>query len=139
MSDQIDYEWARLPEPEPPAAFGRAVMARLSRMADERALHPLASPASMRSRGGERLTHWIDLAAGAAALAGLAIVLVSWIDAQAEAGWSLELWSRQLGTPGMMMLPQSGSVVWALAVGLVLYLAGTFAPLRGERSRHDRA
>jgi hypothetical protein len=128
MTDLVESELARLPEPMPPATLAATVMARV---AEERAPSSLASRAPRdNSANGRARRSWTGLPAWAAAFAGLAIVFVSWIGGQLEAGSSLALISSQIGVPSPGSMPPNGSAVFGLALGLLLYLAGLFAPLR---------
>jgi len=105
-------------------------MARVSRLADERTPASVASLAwKRRSRDG-RVGSWNDLPAWVAALAGLAIVFVSWINGGLEPNSLLDLISLQAGSPNVVGMPPNGLAVLGLALGLLLYLAGLFAPVR---------
>jgi hypothetical protein len=128
--NHVESELNRLPEPEPPATLVGTVMARVSRLADERTPASVASPAwKRRSRDG-RVGSWNDLPAWVAALAGLAIVFVSWINGGLEPNSLLDLISLQAGSPNVVGMPPNGLAVLGLALGLLLYLAGLFAPVR---------
>lgn len=137
MIDDNESDLARLPEPAPPAMLVRTVMARVSRLADERPPATSGSPAAIGRIREERVASWKDIPAWVMALAGVAIVLVSWINGRFEAGWWRDFISSQIGTTDQMSTPLNGSAVLALGFGLLIYLAGLFAPLR-SRPWHDR-
>ena len=133
MFNHVESELTRLPEPVPPATLVGTVMARVSRLAEERTPASLASAASMGSSREERVRSWNDLPAWVAALAGLAIVFVSWIDGRLEAGSLLDLMSSQIGAPNLVRMPLNGSALLGLVLGRLLHLAGLFAPLRNRQ------
>jgi len=129
----VESELTRLPEPEPPAALVKTVMARVSRLDEERPPASLASPAPMGSSREGRVGGWKDVPACVAALAGLALVVVSWIDGRLEADSWVDLVSLQVNAPTLVRMPPDGSTLLGLALGLLLYVVGLFAPLRSRQ------
>lgn len=133
MIDHVESELRRLPEPVPPAALAGIVMARVWRLAEERTPASLASPALMGSSGEERVGKWHDVLVWAGAFAGLVLVFVSWLHGRLEAGSSLDLVSWRIGAASVVRMPPNGPAVLGLALGLVIYVAGLFAPIRNKR------
>jgi len=108
-------------------------MARVSRLAEERSPAAIASPAPMESARGQRaevVRDWSDVPSWVAATAGLAIVFVSWVGGRLQPGSALDLASTQLGATDILKMAPNGSAALGLAMGLLLYLTGLFAPLR---------
>ena len=132
MSDHVESQLTRLPEPVPPVTLAATVMARVLRLAEEPAPASLTARAPVGNAGGERARRWNDLPAWVAALAGLAIVFVSWISGLSEADLATGLISSRIGPPGLFHVSLNGSAALGLALGLLLYLAGLFAPLRNR-------
>ncbi len=130
MITHVESELTRLPEPVPPATLVTTVMARVSRLAEESAPASLASRASLAGSRDERARRSNDAPAWVAALAGLVIVLVSWIGSLNEADLATAFISSRIGPPDLLRLSLNGPAALGLALGLLLYLAGLFAPLR---------
>jgi hypothetical protein len=116
MMDDTTTLMARLPEPAPPPALAATVMARIAR---EAARDAVAAPARRRREG----LAWLCALAGLAVVFGLSAW--GWIGAALPHPMS---WSIGPGIPDV--LPVEGPAVPLLALGLLLYLAGLFAPLR---------
>ncbi|MCX6545861.1 MAG: hypothetical protein NTV05_15790 [Acidobacteria bacterium] len=136
MNTHVESELTHLPEPVPPATLVTTVMARVSLLDEEPASASLAYRASKENsrEGGVRDLN--DLPVWVAAFAGLAIVVVSWITGGQEAGSLLDLMSSRIGPPNLLRMSPNGSAVLWLALGLLLYLAGLFSPLRDRESAH---
>lgn len=137
MNNHFEPELTRLPEPVPPATLVTTVMARVSRLAEGPASASLAYRAPKGNSREERVRGLIDLAAWVAALAGLAIVFVSWINARQEAGSLLDLMSSRIGPPNLLSMSPNGPAALGLALGLLLYVAGLFSPLHNRESAHQ--
>jgi hypothetical protein len=123
----------RLPDPVAPASLAGAVMARVSRLDAERPPASVARSISMARSEKTRTWSWNGSLAGVAAVVGLAIVLASWIDGRLGTGSWPALISPYPGAPNMVRLPPDPSAGLGLALGLLLYLGGLFAPLRKGR------
>jgi hypothetical protein len=128
-----ESELTRLPEPVAPASLVGAVMARVSRLDEQRTPASVAFSISMGRSQKERIRSWNGPLAGVATFAGLAIVLVSWIDGRLDTGSWPSLISLHVGAPNGLRLPPDISAALGLALGLLLYLGGLFAPLRSRR------
>lgn len=130
MNDHVESRLTRLPEPAPPATLATTVMARVSRLSEGPASGSLAARASVRNVGSERAHRPSDLPAWVAALAGLAIVFVSWFGGMNETDLASGLVSSRFGSPDLLQVSLHGAAAVGLVLGLLLYLAGLFAPLR---------
>ncbi len=139
MKEPIEPDLTHMPEPMPPATLARNVMARVSRLADERRPAPGSSPAARETARGAHRRGWQDVPAFVAALAGLSTVFAAWIDGRFETGWWWTFVSSYIRATDLARPPLNGLALVGLAAGLVIYAAGLFAPLRGERSHHGRA
>lgn len=129
MTDWIEKTLTRLPEPSAPSVLSAAVMARLSRLADEPAPAHRVVPDATRHSGRERSRRGRHLLAWAAALAGLAIVSMAWTFGRLAGGhWPGPI-SSPLAPRSLVSLPPDLSTALGLALGLLLYLGGLFAPL----------
>jgi hypothetical protein len=119
-----------LPEPEPPVTFSRSVMARVSRSAKEQRW---ARPVRVSPTSGSRsllVGRALELAFRVAAIGGFAIVTISWTYGMLVNGAGLQLVPSApwLSTP--LRMPPGGPGTIGLALGLLLFVAGLFAPLR---------
>ena len=133
MNIHDESELTRLPEPVVPSTLAGAVMARVSRLDEGHTPASLAFSVSTGRPQKQRIWSWNSLAAGVAAFAGLVIVLLSWIDGRLDTGSWPSLISLHVGAPNMVRLPPDLSAALGLALGLLLYLGGLFAPLRKSR------
>jgi len=115
MNDDLAQLLQKLPEPPAPSSMTSTVMARIAREADL---------AVVVDAPRERPT-WIW------SLVGLAVVV-----AAAVYGWA-----NGIGLPDLVgskvgsrptLLPMGGPLTAVMAVGLLVYLAGLFAPLRSR-------
>jgi hypothetical protein len=132
VTDHDESGLTRLPEPVTPATLAATVMARVTRLDAARPPAPLATPLPAAASREVRASPWKDVPAWVAALAGVALVFVSWTAGRLEAASWIGLVSSQVVTPSPVRLPPNGPVTVGLAVGVLLYLAGLFAPLRGR-------
>jgi hypothetical protein len=117
MNDDLAPILSTLPEPVAPSSMTASVMARIAREAD-------AAVAVERPR--ERPT-WVW------SVVGLAVVMAA----------AIYGWINGIGLPDLLgskvggrlaLLPMGGPLTAVMTVGLLIYLAGLFAPLR-SRSR----
>jgi hypothetical protein len=131
MTDRIERNLPLLPEPAAPAELSAAVMARVSHLADEPAPAPrfvsdvTGDSSRERGRRGSHRPAW------AAAVAGLSIVSIAWTYGRLAAGQWPGLVSSPLGPRGFVSLPADLSTALGLALGLLLYVGGLFAPVSG--------
>jgi hypothetical protein len=128
--NDVESELTRLPEPVPPATLATAVMARVSGLAEARQPAALVSPVPALSAREARAWRWRDLPAPFAATAGLFIVIISWTVGWLDAGSWLAIVSPGIGAPPLVRIPHGAPAAPALALGLLLYVAGLFAPVR---------
>jgi hypothetical protein len=123
MNDDIRPLISQLPEPAPPTTLTASVMARIAREAD-RETAP-ATAAFARQRGEWIFWLWITT--------GLAIVLGSTVQGWLSGGSLPDLTSPRIGFGGLTLMPFDGPVTVFIAIGVLVYLAGLFAPLRTDR------
>jgi hypothetical protein len=124
MIDQVTSELGRLPEPAPPSTLAATVMARVARLPE-----PEALPAP-GERGRARIAARREWPAWAWALSGVVVVFAAHVYDWRVAGRWPDLMSSRIGGVLPAVLPVEGLAAPILALGLVLYLAGLFAPLR---------
>jgi hypothetical protein len=131
MIDQVTSEMTRLPDLAPPASLAANVMARIARLPDRRSQ---VSPAAETSRAragharGERLA-WTW------SLAGLVIVFGTYVSSRIAAGAPLDLTSSRIGNAPLITMPAEEPAMFLLALGMLLYLAALFSPLRRAASK----
>lgn len=128
--DNVASRLRRLPEPAPPPAFSRAVMARVRREAEEHT-RGLTSGAMARARQRQPVG-WRSVFPWAVALGGITIVFVSWMGGRLVVGSSGDPISWVFGTLAFGP-PRDEAAVPGVALGLLLFMAGMFAPLRARR------
>ena len=121
MNDDFIIQIAKLNEPPPPASLKAVVMARIARDADAPRVVSAATTASPR-RQRDRLV-WLWMFAGLAIVGGASAY-----------GWFLEGTAPNLTSPRfapvtMSLIPQ-GDAAMVIGLGLLVYLAGLFRPLR---------
>jgi hypothetical protein len=128
MTDALETELRRLPEPSRPAGLSSAIMARARQVNDRRAAAAsVVQPAMVRSRR--------DHLAWAATIAGIAIGLGVQAFTYATAGFRVDStvqWFR-VGPAGLLDSAHLWPGVLALTAGLTLYLAGLFASVDSIR------
>jgi hypothetical protein len=110
----------RLPDPAPPSTITATVMARIARDAERQAEAVATAPAPRRQ----------DRPAWAWALVGIAVVLGARIYGLVVTESLPDFTSSRIGLGHSLGMPGVGSVSLALGLGLLVYLAGLFAPLR---------
>lgn len=132
MNDDIQSELTRLPEPDPPATFSRTVMARVARAAEERNPAWQAPALAARHRRKELVGTWTERVSRAIFIAGVAIVFASWTYGIVAGGPGLNLVPLWPWLPAPMKMPLGGAAGAGLALGLLLYVTGLFAPLRNK-------
>jgi hypothetical protein len=128
MTDALETELRRLPEPSRPDGLSSAIMARTRQVNDRRAAAAsVVQPATVRSRR--------DHLAWAAVIAGIAIGLGMQVFTYATDGFRVDStvqWFR-VGPAGLLDPGELWPGVLALAAGLTLYLAGLFASVDSVR------
>lgn len=122
MSDEIRMRMQRLPEPAPPAGFEATIMARIAREADA---VTAAQPAGRHATSAG----WVGTIVGSVLAFGA--IFWGWF----EAGVSLPSLISPTGRISTPALPPHLPAMLLLALGLLCYLAGLFAPLRGPERR----
>jgi hypothetical protein len=122
MNDDLAAQLARLPEPIPPATLRASVMARVMREDVRRA----PGEATARAyRPGTRFA-WLWSVAGLAIV--LCVTAYGWLDEGAVP----DVLSPRIGRGSPQLLPM-GPGGLLLSLGLLIYLAGLFGPLRRQR------
>jgi hypothetical protein len=113
----------RLPEPAPPASLKATVMARIAREADRR--EALAARPAPRRRSWRDAPAWLWTTAGIALTAGVRVYQ------HAQTGAPL---GPDAPSPMRMLtlLPADLTMAATILLGLLVYLAGLFAPLRNR-------
>jgi len=128
MTDALETELRRLPEPSRPHGLSSAILARTRHVNDRR-----AAAASMVQQATVRRRR--DHLVWAAVIAGIAIGLGMQVFTYATAGFrvdSMVRWFR-VGPAGLLVPGHLWPGVLALAAGLTLYLAGLFASVDSVR------
>jgi hypothetical protein len=115
MNDDLAPILSTLPEPTPPSSMTSSVMARIAREAD-------AAVAVEDPR--ERPT-WVW------SVVGLAVVMAAMVYGWATGAALPDLLGSKVGGR-LALLPMGGPLSAVMAVGLLVYLAGLFAPLRSR-------
>ena len=123
MTDDLTPVLSQLPEPMPPSTLTATVMARIEREAELKAESMVAVPVN-RAR---ELQTWLWT------FAGIALVVMGFINGWVSAGSLPDFTAARIGLNRAPLMPIETSVSLLLAIGLVAYLAGLFAPLRSER------
>ncbi len=134
MIDHVATVMARLPEPTPPTSLKATVMARIAREAEPQ--HGVAAKAADHARIPRERPIWIWTLVG-----GLAMVFGTSVIGWLAVGALPSVTSPLIGGAGVAtLIPMQGSAALMIGLGLVIYLAGLFAPLRrssGATSRTD--
>lgn len=117
MNESLPTLLSSLPEPEAPPAMVASVMARIAREA-ETMRAPLPSPVR-RER-----PWWVLTTAGATA--ACAVVAAGWY----AAGMAPDFFSARVGWSRAPLTGVDTSMAGVLALALVTYLTGVFAPAR---------
>lgn len=119
MMDDLTSVLERLPEPMPPSTLTATVMARIEREAERKAD---AGEAPVPRHREHRAWLWT--------LAGAALVLGVSLYGPLVKGALPDFTSSRIGFGRKGVLPVEGRTALLLALGLVVYLVGLFAPLR---------
>ena len=117
MIDEIGPLLARLPDPEPPSTFSTTVMARIAREPDRQRQELVAREAVPRDRPFR-----------AHILAGVVVVLAVTVHGWIGAASVPDIVSWRIGLPPRV--PSGGPAALLVAIALLLYVRGLFAPLR---------
>ena len=128
---ELDAGLHLLVEPALPAGLAAAIVARTARVPDP--LPPSDTSRIVEVRAGRDRPAW------AAALVGLAVALGARVYSLAAGEAPLAFPSARIagGTTGPLEMPGAEPAVLVLAAGLVLYLVGLLASLRGTARRGD--
>ena len=132
MIEDIATQMARLPEPTPPASLKATVMARIAREAELQ--QDIAAEAADPARIPRERPLWIWTLAG-----GLAMVFGASVYGWLVRGTLPSLTAPLVGGGNPTLLPIQGSAALIIGLGLLIYLAGLFAPLRPSSHSADRA
>ena len=132
MIDHVETLMAQLPEPTPPASLKATVMARIAREAELQ--QDLAADAADPARISRERPVWIwTLAGGLATLIGASAY--GWLVKGALPSFTAPL----IGGGVPTLIPMQGSAALIIGLGLLIYLAGLFAPLRSSPPSRGRA
>jgi hypothetical protein len=123
MNDDLSTLMTNLSAPAPPASLKATVMARIAREADRQDA-PVPSAIAPAHPGRDRVV-WLS------AFIGLAVVLSTVGYAWISAGTLPNVASPRLGPMSIPLIPQ-GTAGMAIGLGLLVYLAGLFGPLRSD-------
>ena len=130
LATALANDLAALPEPAPPAHLAPAVLARIARLE--------SSPthgATDRERAVVVSRTWQDHAAAAAGIIAAGLIAISLMSGQ---GPAVDVTSPRIGGSNGLLAMQGTTTWWTtLAVSLVLYLTGLFAPVRRDRRSAD--
>lgn len=107
MTEPVEVDFQKRATPAAPDTLRRSVMARVSRVADAPAPRPRRAPVAR------------DLSAWTLVLAGFVVVIASWVAGARPA----ETW------PALELVSADPAQV-GLIVGVLIFAAGVFAPLR---------
>ena len=123
MVDDLTPVLARLPEPLPPSTLTATVMARIEREAEQHAADTLAAPARR-----PELRAWLWT------FVGIALVLVAFINGWLSMETLPDFTAPVIGRGRPSLMPAGGPFALLVGVGLLVYLAGLFAPLRSGKT-----
>jgi hypothetical protein len=130
MMDDLTPLLSRLPEPPPASTLTASVMARVHREVERKLEAEQTSGAAIASRAGRlrELQPWLW------SCGGVALVLLAFVNGWLSSGSLPSLTSARIGVGHQGLMPVGPGVSVLLALGLIVYLAGLFAPLRtGQR------
>ena len=119
------------PEPALPQDLAATTMARIARLEDEQTVPVRDGSKSAEAAVGGNRRAWVWVLAGhAAGLGALAFLVLT-------GGSVPDVTSSRIsgGMGSLVNTPQSAPVALVLATGLLLYVAGLFAPLRSRGRR----
>ncbi len=130
-ASRLTADLQALAQPAPPPELASVVLARIARIDQD-----LAAPAAARPEARARASIG-DWSVQAAALGGLAAAVAIVMSMPPGGGLPAYIASPAVGglTSGLVAMPSSGTYALILATGLMLYVAGLFAPLGGGRGR----
>ena len=120
MTDDLEPVLEQLPEPAPPSSLTATVMARIAREAEV-----TAAVAPVKTR--RELRPWIWT------FAGIGLVVALFVNGWLSIGALPDFTSARIGLGRATLVPIEGPTVWLVGLGLLIYLAGLFAPLRDRR------
>lgn len=126
MNDDLTTLMTKLSEPSPPPSLKATVMARIARDADRQDIPAAAATAPAHPRRDRLVWLW--------ALAGLAVVVSGSAYGWISTGTLPNLASPRLGPMSIPLIPQSPAGM-VIGLGLLVYLAGLFGPLRSGAPR----
>jgi len=122
----LESDLTQLPEPTMPEGLAAGVTARIARIESDLVQAPPVTAADTRR----------DRLAWTTALAGLAVSLGAQLYGFAIGETTLDLMSlRTVGMDGAAGMLPTSPAVGVMVVGLLLYLAGLFAPARSTGRR----
>jgi len=122
MNDDLAPLLKALHEPEAPPTMTATVMARIAREAGRRSEEQVTVPVRRRAE----MAGWLYICAGAAL-----VVLVfgfGWL----SSGVMPNFMSARIGLGRTSLMPALGPWSAVLVIGLLVYLAGLFSPLRAR-------
>jgi hypothetical protein len=122
MRDDLASVMLQLPEPDPPETLAAVVMARIERDVD------LGADASVVPVRRREYPAWAWTVAGVVLVFGVSIY--GWY----ATGSTPDVASSRVGLGRPALMPTQGPVSLLLALGLLIYIVGLFAPLRTDRT-----
>ena len=130
VATALTADLAALPQPAPPPDLTAVVLARITRI-DQAQFAPAA--AAMPETGARSSTR--DWWTWARALGGLAAGLTIVLSMPPGERAPIDIASSRVGgiAVGLVAMPATTTEALVLAAGLLLYVAGLFAPLGGRR------
>jgi hypothetical protein len=123
MIDDLKPLLQDFPEPPPPSSITATVMARIARDVERRAEDQVTAP----ERRASDVAAWACTTAGV--LAVVTLCFVGWV----SSGAFPDLTSARIGLGRPSLIPVGGPLSMLMGLGLLVYLAGLFAPLRNGR------
>ena len=124
MMDDLTPVLSRLPEPMPSSTLTATVMARIEREAERNADARVVAPAS-RAR---ELRTWL------LTFVGVALALTAFVNGWLSSGTLPNFAAARIGINHAPLMPIGPGVSVLLALGLLVYVVGLFAPLRSDRT-----
>ncbi len=125
MTDDLAPVLSKLPEPMPASTLTATVMARIEREAERSA----EAKVTVQVRRPREVRTWLWT------FAGVALVLAAFANGWLSTGSLPDFTSPRVGRGGQSLIPVQGPATALLGVGLLVYLAGLFAPLLSDQSR----
>jgi hypothetical protein len=126
MTEGVERLLARLPEPTPPPTLEATVMARIARLPDRAGT---AMPMRRRVATRGEPSAWILSVVGLLVVVGLTVH--GWL----AGGVLPDVTSARIGFGRQSVMAIEGWSMLLLGLGLWLFLAGLFAPLRSKGRR----